>query len=75
MVVRARHRETHCSRIFSALISSDDDAPLPPGSPRVVATLRLAGDDVPGYLDIGGHFGLWRGGDIGHGIISRRLFT
>ncbi len=74
MVVRARHRETHHSKIFSALVTSDGDAPVP-GSPSVVVTLRLTGDDVPDYLDIGEHFDLWRGGDIGQGIISRRLFT
>jgi hypothetical protein len=73
LVVRARHRVTRRGNIFTALVSSDD--PLQPGDTRTVVTLRLVGDDICDYLAPGEHFSLWRGHDIGHGIISRRLFV
>jgi hypothetical protein len=37
-------------------------------------TLSVLGDDVPDYLDTGDEVALWRGHDIGHGLITRRLF-
>ncbi len=43
----------------------DDDGPFRAGSPSVLATLRLAGDDVADYLGIGSHFDLWLGSDVG----------
>lgn len=36
-------------------------------------TLTVVGDDVPDYLEAGDAVALWRGHDIGHGIITRRL--
>jgi len=33
----------------------------------------VVGNDVPDYLDAGDSFALWRGHNIGHGVISRRL--
>jgi len=41
----------------------------------MLVTLRLAGDDVTDYFEIGGHFDLWLGNDIGQGIVTRRLFV
>jgi hypothetical protein len=38
-----------------------------------VVTLRVVGDDVTDYLDIGSHFNLWLGSDIGEGVVTRRL--
>ena len=75
MVLRGQNAETHRSQVFSALVSCDDEGPFRPGGDRVLATLRLAGDDVPDYLSIGGHFDLLLGRKIGEGIITRRLFT
>jgi hypothetical protein len=40
----------------------------------MVVTLQLAGDDIPSYLDVGSHFDLWLGSDVGKGIITRRMF-
>jgi hypothetical protein len=31
------------------------------------------GDDVSDYLAIGSYFSLWLGGDIGQGVVTRRL--
>jgi hypothetical protein len=75
MVLCGRNAESGHSRMFTALVSSDDETPFRPGSPRVLATVRLAGDDVADYLSIGGHFDLWLGKPVGDGIITRRLFV
>src|SRR6266581_2851980 len=54
---------------FQALVTCDDEKPFRPGCPRFLATLRLAGDDVTDYLNIGGHFDLWLGDIVGDGIV------
>ncbi|MDR2988723.1 MAG: hypothetical protein LBV34_28195, partial [Nocardiopsaceae bacterium] len=43
-VIRAHHRETRDSKIFSALITTSDDDP-PPGDSHIVATMVVLGDD------------------------------
>lgn len=75
MVLRGRNDESGRSQVFTALVSCDDDGPFRPGSRRVLATLRLAGDDVTDYLSIGGHFELWLGHNAGEGVVTRRLFV
>jgi len=75
MVVRGRNEETRRSQFFTALVSCDDDGPFRPGTSYRLVTLRLAGDDVADYFGIGGHFDLWRGGEVGQGVVTRRLFV
>ena len=75
MVLRGRNKESGRSQVFTVLVSSDDAGPFRPGNPRVLATVRVVGDDVADYLEIGGHFNLWLGSDIGEGVITRRLFV
>ena len=75
MVLRGRNDQTRRSQFFTALVSCEDDRPFRPGSPQVLVTLRLAGDDVADYFGIGGHFDLWLGGEVGRGIVTRRLFV
>jgi hypothetical protein len=75
MVLRGQNDETGHSQIFSALVSCEDEAPFRPNGHQIVATLRLAGDDITDYFHIGGHFDLWLGCEVGHGIVTRRLFT
>ena len=75
MVLRGRDAGTGHSQIFNTLVSCDDEAPFRPRSDKFLVTLRLADNDVARYLEIGGHFDLWLGHDIGHGIVTRRLFT
>jgi hypothetical protein len=73
VVVRAEHHDTHRSKMFSALVSS---APLPDVLTRdhsVELTMTVLGEDVVDYLEAGDTFALWRGHDIGQGLISRRL--
>jgi hypothetical protein len=75
VVVRATNDETMRSQIFPALINSYQDEALRPESRRIIATLRVTGDDVDDYLHIGSHFDLWAGGDVGEGVVTRRLFV
>ena len=73
MVLRAESSETHRTQVFSALVDGEDDEPFRPGKPQVMVTLRVIGDDVTDYLDIGSHFSLWLGNDVGQGVVTRRL--
>jgi hypothetical protein len=73
-VVRAHHHETHRSKIFSALVAMPADEPLRAADHSIQLTMTVLGDDACDYLEAGDTFALWRGHDVGHGIISRRLF-
>jgi hypothetical protein len=73
MVLRAENAETHRSQVFSALVDTEDSDPYQSGTPEIVVTLRVVGDDVADYLDIGSRFSLWLGSDIGQGVVTRRL--
>jgi hypothetical protein len=80
VVVRAQHRETHASRLFSALISQGGESlsqggESPSGDSKRVVTITVLGDDTGDYLAPGEDFVLWRGGEIGHGVITRRIFV
>jgi hypothetical protein len=72
-VVRASHRETHRSKLFSALVRSSDGE-LPPDSGLRV-TMVVLGDDVSDYLTTGETFALFRGGEVGRGTVTRRVFV
>lgn len=75
MVVRAQHHGSQDSQLFSALVTEagenlpwrDDD--------HVVLNIALAGENPGEYFDVGDHFALWLGGDVGHGVVTRRLFV
>jgi hypothetical protein len=73
MVLRAENSETRRVQVFSALVDSDEGGPFRAGSPHIMVTLRVIGDDVGEFLEIGSHFSLWSGGDVGHGVVTRRL--
>lgn len=70
IVLRAETRQSHSCQLFTALVSGDGNI----GNYGVIV-LRLAGDEVCDYLDIGEHFRLWLGGDIAEGVITRRLYV
>jgi hypothetical protein len=72
VVVRARHPETHRSKFFSALVTSDGR--LQPGKPGTV-TVVVLGDDADDYLAPGEHFALLRGGDVARGTVASRIFV
>jgi hypothetical protein len=73
MVLRAKNSETQHNQVFSALVDGEDDGPFLPGKPQIMVTLRVVGDDLSDYLDVGSHFNLWLGHDIGEGVVTRRL--
>ena len=61
-------------RYFPAALCRDDETPLQPGDHAEVSV--AVADDQPGcFFQAGQRFTVWAGGDIGHGVISRRLFT
>jgi hypothetical protein len=74
MVLRVENSETHRSQVFAALVDADEEGPFRPGKPEIMVTLRVIGDDQADYLDIGSHFSLWSGHDVGRGVVTRRLF-
>lgn len=75
MVLLGRSDESGRNQFFSVLVSCDGDRQYLAGNPRFVVTLRVADDDVAHYLGIGRHFNLWLGGDVGEGVVTRRLFV
>jgi hypothetical protein len=62
------------TRIFPAEICWDDEEPLHPGD-RAEVTITVTDDEAPEFLDGGQRFTLWSGDDVGHGTITRRVFT
>ena len=62
------------TRIFSAEICWDDEQPLCPGDHAEV-TITVTDDEAPEYLGAGQRITLWSGSDVGHGTITRRVFT
>ncbi|HEX4258333.1 MAG TPA: hypothetical protein VH089_24815 [Streptosporangiaceae bacterium] len=74
VVVRARHHDTHASKMFSALVSGAGEQVVTTDH-SVELTVTVRGEDVEEYLEAGDKFALWRGHDIGQGVISRRLHT
>lgn len=61
-------------REFAAELSWDDDEPLHPGD-RHVVTVTVTDDHDPAVFGPGQRFTLWNGGEVGHGTISRKMFS
>jgi len=61
-------------RYFPAAIYRADDGPLSPGDKQVVVTIEIADDQACEFLGPGQPITLWSGSDIGHGVVSRRVF-
>lgn len=74
MVHASSRSRPGCDRYFPAALCRDDEQPLKPGH-RAVVTITLTDDEAMNYLAPGQPFTLWTGGEVGHGIISRRVFT
>lgn len=81
MVIKAEHRDTHVSKMFSSLVTRDDTLGLVPEALRgardaaVSVTFVVLGDDASDYLGTGESFALWAGRDLGTGVITRRVFV
>ena len=59
---------------FPAVITRDDEQPLQAG-PHALVTITLTSHGAQAPLTSGERFALWAGDDIGHGIISRQVYT
>ena len=75
MVVCGEHCETHATRIFSALVTTSADGAAVQDSQHVIVTISLLGNDPADYFKAGADFALWQGRDVGHGVVTRRLFV
>jgi hypothetical protein len=73
VVARPLHNAGSC-RYFPAEICWDGEQPLHPGGQAVV-TVTVTDDDAAAFLGAGQPFTLWSGGAVGHGTVSRRVFT
>jgi len=60
--------------LFPAEICWDDEGPLGPGH-RAVVTLTFTGELAGSFFTAARRFCIWHGHDIGHGTISRGVFT
>lgn len=62
--------------LFSALVAGwDPHSPGLAGTAQAVATIVAFGPQPAECLPVGGSFALWRGQDVGHGIVTRRIFV
>jgi len=73
-LIRARHHDTRAGRFFPALMDIRDDYAVPDDR-HLVVTAVVLGDDASDYLGVGDEFTLWRGQDIGRGVVTRRVFV
>ena len=74
LVVRANEPESGVSHLFSALVSPGQDT-VPGDERHLVLTVTVLGDGAAECLAAGSDFALWRGHDIGHGVVTRRVFV
>ena len=74
LVVRAAQPGSDASRLFSALVSAGQDT-VPGDDRHVVLTVTVLGDGAAECLAAGSDFTLWRGADIGRGVVTRRVFV
>jgi hypothetical protein len=62
------------ARCFPAELIWDHEEPLHPGD-RAEVTITMIDDEAPAFFGAGQRFSLWDGADIGHGTVSRQVFT
>jgi hypothetical protein len=62
--------------LFSALVAGWVPHPSGrTGAAKALATIVVFGPGPAECLPVGGSFALWRGHDVGHGIVTRRIFV
>lgn len=76
LLVRAPSRQTpRRHRYFPAITFTDDGQPLKPGDRDVAVTVVVPDQDTPEFFSPGQRVALWNGSEVGHGTVSRRVFT
>jgi tellurite resistance protein TehA-like permease len=62
--------------LFSALVASwDPRSSGRAGAAQALATIVVFGPQPAECLPVGGSFALWRGRDLGQGVVTRRIFV
>lgn len=77
-VIRARSGQGRSHGMFSALVSDwAQGGPLGADArePHAVATIVVFGPEPAESLPVGGTFALWRGRDVGLGVVTRRVYV
>ncbi|HEY3953908.1 MAG TPA: hypothetical protein VGM53_11060 [Streptosporangiaceae bacterium] len=75
MVCAGRCNHPSELQYFRAVIVTDDDQPLVPGDRHShTVTVTVNGDEPGQFFRPGQHFAVWNGSEIGHGVVSRRVF-
>ncbi|MGP7997161.1 MAG: hypothetical protein ACLPKI_07565 [Streptosporangiaceae bacterium] len=74
VVVRAAQPSTAGNRLFSALVTPGQDT-VPGDKWHTVLTVTVLGDGADECLAAGSDFTLWRGSDVGRGVVTRRVFV
>jgi tellurite resistance protein TehA-like permease len=77
-VIRAGTGAGRSGGLFSALVSSweqHDGDPPGTGHSRAIATIVAFGPEPGDCLPAGEPFVLWRGQEVGHGVVTRRIFV
>jgi len=75
MVVSGEHCETHATRIFSALVTTSADGAAAQDANHVIVTISLFCNDPSDYFKAGAGFALWQGREVGHGVVTHRLYV
>jgi len=74
LVLRGQRHETGTSKFFCALATRyREDSRWQEDDP-VILTIALVGDEPREYFEVGDSFTVWLGRELGHGIVTRRLF-
>ncbi|MGB6453760.1 MAG: hypothetical protein WBH47_04630, partial [Streptosporangiaceae bacterium] len=76
-IIRAStERDGSPPRLFSAVVADwDARGANPAHRARAVATIVAFGPRPADCLPVGGTFALWRGHDVAHGVVTRRIFV
>jgi tellurite resistance protein TehA-like permease len=77
-VIRAGTGAGRSGGLFSALVSGwecCDGDPARTGNARAIATIVAFGPEPADCLAAGESFILWRGREVGHGVVTRRIFV
>lgn len=75
LVVRAHRHGPGGVRAFNAVIVTDDQEPLRPGDTHHIVTMTVTEEEALELLRPGDRFELWSDHQLGHGVVSRRVFV
>jgi hypothetical protein len=73
LVLRGHREDWPRTKIFTALLSTDDGEPLHAGDNHRTVTFSTSDTNALDFFGPGGRFDLWQGHDLGHGTVTRRL--